>query len=59
MNFHTDAVFNTVIHNNNEAIPIILASLSLDPEAVHLQMEDIKHYIQDATSELTFQHTYT
>ena len=51
MNFHTDAVFNTVIHNNNEAIPIILASVYLDPEAVHLQMEDIKHYIQDATSD--------
>ena len=51
MNFHTYTVFNTVLHNNCEAIPFVLASVSLDADMVHLQMEDIKHDIQDATSD--------
>ena len=50
MNIHTDAVFNTVIHNNRYVIPFILAYISIDPYAVHMQMEDIKKNIQDATS---------
>ena len=50
MNFHPDAVFNNILHHNCEATPFIPASVSLDPESVHLQMEYIKQYIQDATS---------
>ena len=50
-NVHPGAVFNTVIHNNREAIPFILASVSLEPEAVHLQMKYTKQDIQDATSD--------
>ena len=50
MNIHTDALFNTVIHHICEVVPSVLASISLDPELLHLQMEDIKKYIQDATS---------
>ena len=45
MNVHTDAVLNTVLHNNREAIPFILASVSLDPKSVRLQMEYIKQDI--------------
>ena len=48
MNVHTYSVFNTFLYNNCEAIPFILALVSLDPEALHLQMEDIKQDIQDS-----------
>ena len=51
MNVHPYTVFNTVIHNNREVIPFIPASDSLYPDTVHLQMEDIKQDIQDATSD--------
>ena len=51
MNVHPDAVFNTVIHNNREAFPFIFPSVSLGPEAVHLQMKDINQYTQDSTSD--------
>ena len=50
MNVHPDAVFNTVLHDTREVIPYIIASVSLELESVHLQMEEIKQYIQDATS---------
>ena len=42
MNVHIDSVLNSIIHNNHEATPFILASVSLDLDMVHLQMEDIK-----------------
>ena len=47
MIIHPDAVFNIVLHNKREAISFILASVSLDPDTVHLQMEDIKQDIED------------
>ena len=50
MNIHPYTVFNTVLYNTREAIPFILDSISLDPEAVCLQMEDIKKDIQETTS---------
>ena len=50
MNIHIDLVFKNGLQNNCEAIPFILDYVSLDQEAVHLQMEDIKQDIQDATS---------
>ena len=43
-------MFNTVIQNNREATPFTLAYVSLDPEAVHLQIEYINQDLQDATS---------
>ena len=49
-NDHTDAVCNTVIYNNCEATPLILESVSLDSEAVRLQMEDTTQDIQATTS---------
>ena len=50
MNVHLDTVFNTILHNSHYTIPFILASASLYPAAVHLQMEGIKQDIQDVTS---------
>ena len=38
----TYTVLNNVLHNNREAILCIMAFVYLDPEVVHLQMEDIK-----------------
>ena len=49
MNVHPDTLFNTLIHNTREATPSILASVSLDTEDVHIQMEDLNQDIQDAT----------
>ena len=49
MNSEPDIFFFSVIHNKHEATLFILASVSLDPELVHLQMEEIKKYSQDAT----------
>ena len=51
MNVYPYTVFNTVLKNYREAIPFILSSVSLYPEEVNLQMEDIKQDIQDATSD--------
>ena len=42
MKFHPGAVLNNILYNTREAIPFILASVSLDTEAVHLQMEYTK-----------------
>ena len=39
-------MFNNVLHNKCEATPFILASVFLDPETVHLQMEDTKQDIK-------------
>ena len=50
MNAHLYSVLKTVIHYNREVNPFIQDCVSLDPEAVHLQMEDIKKDIQYATS---------
>ena len=50
MEVHIYSVLITILHNNCEAIPFILASVSLDPYPVHLQMEYIKKRIQDAAS---------
>ena len=50
MNVHPGAVFNTVIHDIREAIPYITAYISFEPEKVHLQLEEIRQEIQDATS---------
>ena len=50
MNIHQYTVFNTVLYNTREAIPFILDSVSLDPKAVCLQMEDINQDIQETTS---------
>ena len=58
MNIHLDKVFNTVIQNNCESIPFILYYVSLDLEAVHIQMEDTNQDIQDATSDY-IDNTYT
>ena len=58
MNIQLDVVFNNVIHNNGESIPFILTSVSLDPEAVHLQMEETNQDIQD-TNSAYFVNTYT
>ena len=38
MNVHPDAVFNTVIHFNHEAIPYIMDIIFLEQEVVYLQM---------------------
>ena len=51
MNVQPDAVLHTVLHSTRELIPFILSYVYLYPEAVHLQIEDIKQYIQDATSD--------
>ena len=51
MNYHPDEVLNTVLHDIREAIPYIMKSISLDAEEVHLQMEETKRDIQDATSD--------
>ena len=50
MNIHIDAVLNTIIYNESDYIPYIIASVSLNPEAVHLQMEEINQDIQASTS---------
>ena len=47
-------MFNTVLYNTREAFPFILFSVSLEPEAVHLQTEDTKQDIQDPTSDYLF-----
>ena len=49
MDVHIYAVFHNALYNTRESIPFILASVSLDPEAMNLQMEDIKQDIQDTT----------
>ena len=50
MNVHPYAAFNTFIKKNRKTIPFILASSPLDPETVHLNMEDTKKDIQDVNS---------
>ena len=57
MNFHVGAVFNTFLHNNHETLPFIPAFISIAPDMVHLQKENIRQDIQDF--QLTNQHTYT
>ena len=42
-------MFENVLHNTREAIPYIMASVYFDQETVHLQMEEIRQEIQDAT----------
>ena len=49
MNDHPYTLLKTVIQNNREAIPFILAYVYLDLDAVHPQLENIKQNIQDAT----------
>ena len=44
-------MFNTVLNNTCKAVPLILSYVSLDPELMHLQMEDFNQYIQDSTSD--------
>ena len=39
MNIHLEAVFNTVLHHTRVTIPYITASVSYEPETVHLQQE--------------------
>ena len=51
MNPHPDSVFNTVLHSTCVATPFILNGVSLYPYEVHLQLEDTKQDIQDATSD--------
>ena len=50
MNVHPDAVFTTILCNTREAIPYSMDFVSFELEAVHLQMEEIKKDIQDATN---------
>lgn len=45
------SVFHTVLHNIHETTPYITESVSLYPESVHLQMEEISQEIQDATTD--------
>ena len=51
INVHPDSVFNGVLHNKRAAISFILYYISLYPETVHIQMEEIKQDIKDATSD--------
>ena len=39
MNILLDSLFNNFIHKTYDAIHYILTSVSLDPQAVHLQMK--------------------
>ena len=51
MNPHPESVFNTVLHSTCVSTPFILNCVSLYPYEVHLQLEDTKQDIQDATSD--------
>ena len=42
-------MFETLLHNTREAIPYITAYAYFDPETVHLQMEETRQEIHDAT----------
>ena len=45
MNAQPETVFHTVLHNTQYSTPFILTSISLEPEAVNLQMEYINQDI--------------
>ena len=49
MNVHLLEVFNNVLHIKPWVIPDIMSFVSLEPDAVRLKIEEIKHNIQDAT----------
>ena len=49
MNVQPDAVFNTFLHDTLDTIPYSMADVSFDPEAVQLQMEEIRQEFQDYT----------
>ena len=50
MNIQPDVVLNNFLYDTHEAIHYITASVSFEPETVHLQMEEIRQEIQVATS---------
>ena len=45
MNSQTNAMLNTVLHNNHEATPFILDSIYLYPDELYTQTEDTNQYI--------------
>ena len=51
MNVHPDAVFQNFLEDTCENIPYIKASVSLELESVHIQMEEIRQKVQDTTSD--------
>ena len=51
MKLHPDTVSNALLRNIRVGLPCITTSVSYQLETVHLQLEEIRQDIQDATSD--------